>query len=133
VAQIPALRKVRDLALQVDQCIRQNSVTPDVIQNIINYIRAIARAAEASRAQAAVPISHAAQTAASNQRSHGHSHGPGHGRTLPALSPPAAPKTVTPLTPRLKLQDQIKAALSVLATIDSQSVFKRPVRTLYLI
>ena len=108
--QIPALGKVRDVALQIDQSIREGRVSDKAIQNLVDYVRDIARAAEASRVQAPA-----------------------------ATIPPAAPAAAVPSSaastqraaatdPRQSLHMQIKNAIKCLGSLDVNSIFKKPVR-----
>jgi hypothetical protein len=83
--KIPALAKLRDFSLQIDQAIRESSIGAIVVRNLVNYLKDIRRAADVT------------QTGLSS-----HSALPTTTKTLPPSAPPN--RTKRPVTSELTLQ-----------------------------
>ena len=83
--KIPALSKLRDFSLQIDQSIRESSIGPIVVRNLINYLKDIRRAADA------IQLGMSSNTTLPTTK------------TLPPSAPPPS-RTKRPMTSELTLQ-----------------------------
>lgn len=108
--KIPALSKLRDFSLQIDQAIRESSIGPIVVRNLINYLKDIRRAADATQ------LGMSANTTLPTTM-----------KTLPPSAPPPS-RAKRPMTSELTLQ--LKEFVNNLRERKEFKIFLSPVSLL---
>jgi hypothetical protein len=111
--KIPALAKLRDFSLQIDQAIRESSIGAIVVRNLVNYLKDIRRAADV------IQIGLSSNTALPTNTNAS--------RTLPPSAPPPS-RTKRPMISELTLQ--LKEFVNNLRERKEFKIFMTPVRYL---